>query len=33
MADKHGKLTAGLYGVEQVKVTNPIKINDLTFRD
>jgi pyruvate carboxylase subunit B len=33
MADKHGKLTAGLYGVEQVKVTNPININDLTFRD
>jgi pyruvate carboxylase subunit B len=33
MADKHGKLSAGLYGVEQVKATNPIKINDLTFRD
>ncbi|HVO83604.1 MAG TPA: carboxylase, partial [Syntrophobacteria bacterium] len=33
MADEHGRLTAGLYGVEQVKVTNPIKINDLTFRD
>ena len=33
MADKHGKLQAGLYGVEQVKVTNPIKIADITFRD
>ncbi|HYA02613.1 MAG TPA: pyruvate carboxylase subunit B [Syntrophobacteria bacterium] len=33
MADKHGKLSAGLYGVEQVKATNPIKIQDITFRD
>jgi pyruvate carboxylase subunit B len=32
MADKHGKLTAGLLE-EKVKVTNPVKIQDLTFRD
>jgi len=32
MADKHGKLTAGLVE-DEVKVTNPVKIQDLTFRD
>jgi pyruvate carboxylase subunit B len=32
MSDKHGKLTAGLVE-EKVKVTNPVKIQDLTFRD
>ncbi|MGD8529914.1 MAG: pyruvate carboxylase subunit B [Syntrophobacterales bacterium] len=32
MADKHGKLTAGLVE-EEVKVSNPVKIQDLTFRD
>ena len=32
MAEKHGKLTAGLLQ-EKVKVTNPLKIQDLTFRD
>ena len=32
MADKHGKLTAGLVE-EGVKVSNPVKIQDLTFRD
>lgn len=32
MADKHGKLTAGLLE-EKVKVTNPVKIQDLTLRD
>jgi pyruvate carboxylase subunit B len=32
MADKHTKLTAGLVE-EKVKVTNPVKIQDLTFRD
>ena len=32
MADKHTKLTAGLVE-ENVKVTNPVKIQDLTFRD
>ncbi len=32
MADKHTKLTAGLVE-EKVKVTNPVNIQDLTFRD
>ena len=32
MTEKHGKLTAGLLQ-EKVKVTNPVKIQDLTFRD
>ncbi|UCE82226.1 MAG: pyruvate carboxylase subunit B [Deltaproteobacteria bacterium] len=32
MPDKHGKLTAGMVE-EKVKVTNPVKIQDLTFRD
>ena len=32
MPDKHGKLTAGLVE-EKTKVTNPVKIQDLTFRD
>ncbi len=32
MADKHGKLTAGLVE-EKTKVTNPVKIQDLTLRD
>ena len=32
MPEKHGKLTAGLLE-EKVKVTNPVKIQDLTFRD
>ena len=32
MADKHGKLTAGLVE-DKEKVTNPVKIQDLTFRD
>ena len=31
-AEKHGALTAGLCD-EPVKVTNPVKIQDLTFRD
>ena len=32
MADEHGKMTAGLVE-EKLKVTNPVKIQDLTFRD
>ncbi len=32
MGDKHTKLTAGLVE-EKINVTNPIKIQDLTFRD
>jgi pyruvate carboxylase subunit B len=30
--EKHGTLTAGLFD-EPVKVTNPVKVQDLTFRD
>lgn len=33
MARQHGKLKAGLVDKEKVKVTNPVKIQDLTFRD
>jgi pyruvate carboxylase subunit B len=33
MARQHGNLKAGLVDREKVKVTNPIKIQDLTFRD
>ncbi|MBW1981938.1 MAG: pyruvate carboxylase subunit B, partial [Deltaproteobacteria bacterium] len=33
MADQHGKLKAALVDKEKVKVTNPIKVQDLTFRD
>jgi len=33
MPDQHGTLTAGIYGAEQVEVTNPVKLNDLTLRD
>ncbi|MGA7878232.1 MAG: pyruvate carboxylase subunit B [Desulfoferrobacter sp.] len=30
---QHGTLTAGLIGDQPVEVTNPVKIQDLTFRD
>ncbi len=33
MARQHGKLKAVLVDKEKVKVTNPVKIQDLTFRD
>jgi pyruvate carboxylase subunit B len=33
MPETHGKLTAGVYGAEQVKAANPVKICDLTLRD
>jgi pyruvate carboxylase subunit B len=33
MPDQHGTLKAGLYGVEPVKATNPVKVCDLTLRD
>jgi len=33
MPENHGKLTAGLYGVEQIQATNPVKVCDLTLRD
>jgi pyruvate carboxylase subunit B len=33
MPDQHGVLKAGLYGVEPVKATNPVKVCDLTLRD
>jgi len=32
MADEHGKMMAGLVE-ENLKITNPVKIQDLTFRD
>ncbi|MCK8603084.1 pyruvate carboxylase subunit B [Desulfoferrobacter suflitae] len=31
--EQHGTLTAGLVGDQPVEVTNPVKIQDLTFRD
>ena len=31
--EKHGTLIAGLIDDEPVAVTNPVKIQDLTFRD
>ncbi len=31
--EQQGVLTAGLYGQEQVEVTNPVKVEDLTLRD
>ena len=33
MATKHGVLTAGLLDKDEVEVTNPVKVQDLTFRD
>lgn len=33
MADEHGTLKAGFWGVEKVEATNPLKVNDLTLRD
>ncbi len=33
MADEHGTLKAGFWGVEKVEATNPLKVNDLTMRD
>ncbi len=33
MPDQHGTVQAGLWGKEQVTVTNPVKVNDLTLRD
>lgn len=33
MAQQHGVLIAGLLDRDQVEVTNPVKIQDLTFRD
>lgn len=33
MAQEHGVLIAGLLDRDQVEVTNPVKIQDLTFRD
>ena len=32
LKEQHGALTAGLFD-EPVKVTNPVKVQDLTFRD
>ena len=31
--EQHGKLIAGLIGEQPIEVTNPVKIQDLTFRD
>jgi pyruvate carboxylase subunit B len=33
MAEQHGVLVAGLLDKDQVEVTNPVKVQDLTFRD
>ena len=33
MAQQHGVLVAGLLDKDQVEVTNPVKVQDLTFRD
>lgn len=33
MASKHGVLEAGLLDRDQIEATNPVKIQDLTFRD
>lgn len=33
MAQKHGVLVAGLLDKDKIEVTNPVKVQDLTFRD
>ncbi len=33
MAEKHGVLVAGLLDKDEIEVTNPVKVQDLTFRD